>query len=77
MSNLLNVSTPNVTTKENHLYTAYTHVQPIVNKTSDGKYILKTESLNFTIKTDLIVPKGNNIKEYLKKIPVFQLLIFS
>lgn len=59
MSNLLNVSTPNVYTKNDQLFTAYTHVQPIVNKTSDGKYTLKNESLNFTIKTDLKVPKGN------------------
>ena len=60
MSNSLNVTTSNTQQiKEDFLYTTYTHVQPVVNKMSNGKYSLKSEPLKFSIKTDLKVPKGN------------------
>ncbi len=61
MANLLNVLVPNIVVKDDHLYSEYTHVKPVVNKTSNGKYSLKNETDKFTIRTNLKVPKGNTI----------------
>ena len=58
MSQTLKVTSSNATIENGFCYSEYLHEKPIINKTTDGKYELKTESTKYTIKTDLSVPKS-------------------
>lgn len=68
MSELLNIKTPNVEIKGEHCYSEYTHEKPLVNKTSDGKYVLQSEFTKYTIRTNLKVPKGSLIIFFCLKV---------
>ena len=69
MSRKLIVNSPNATIENEHCYAEYLHEKPIINKTTDGKYELKSEFTKYTIKTDLSVPKSK--KTYLIFFKIF------
>jgi len=64
-SQILNVSSSNATIENNFCYADYLHEKPLVNKSADGKYQLKSEITKYTLKTDLHVPKSNLYKTHI------------